>query len=430
MTIRKANKATSETDPDRLARMARSRDSWVRLKVASNPATTESTLRRLAADPDQGVRGAVAKHARTPPDVLRTLGLETGHTVHDGVAGNPNTPPETLIHLIDTQMPCGSAMGNLLGNEAATVEVLTHYGVERVRWSEQMREGAARSAEAGFSHGQFALAQLGVSAHDRNTLPARLPSSVLTALAVHEEDAVRAAVPGHPNCPPAALEALSADSSPRVRRAVARSPHAPAGVLAALAADAHSDIREAVAQSPSTPPATLAQLATDADTSVREAAWSNPATPEDAQRQALTTLIGEADFLRRHPQEVAQDPSIASDPSFDSAVEQLFWRSHQTHYYAELVGLTPQHPVGRYRLDFALPAQKIGLEIDGLAYHGGQKEFVADRQRQRDLELEGWRILRFAAQEVMVNADDCVRQAATWVRRQAAPTDPHPAPQV
>jgi len=83
-----------------------------------------------------------------------------------------------------------------------------------------------------------------------------------------------------------------------------------------------------------------------------------------------------------------------------------------------LRGIVAQRPVTAnghsYRLDFALPDAERAIEIDGLAYHNGQESFIRDRNRQRDLEMEGWRVLRFAAKEVMQDAKACVRQAAKW----------------
>jgi very-short-patch-repair endonuclease len=65
-----------------------------------------------------------------------------------------------------------------------------------------------------------------------------------------------------------------------------------------------------------------------------------------------------------------------------------------------------------YRLDFAIPDKRFGIEVDGLAYHNGQESFIKDRKRQRQLEHDGWRIIRFAAKEVMEDAHGCIVEAA------------------
>jgi hypothetical protein len=73
---------------------------------------------------------------------------------------------------------------------------------------------------------------------------------------------------------------------------------------------------------------------------------------------------------------------------------------------------SPQFVVGPYRIDFAFPKVRLAVEIDGIEFHGNQNAFVADRKRTRYLESQGWRVMRFAAKEVL-NEDlcnDCVNE--------------------
>lgn len=97
---------------------------------------------------------------------------------------------------------------------------------------------------------------------------------------------------------------------------------------------------------------------------------------------------------------------------FDSQVEVDFWTAYRALRPWPLRGLLPNQSCGAYRIDFAINRRKFGIEIDGLAYHNGQESFMRDRRRQRDLEMDGWRIVRFAAKEVMNDATGCVREAA------------------
>ena len=46
-----------------------------------------------------------------------------------------------------------------------------------------------------------------------------------------------------------------------------------------------------------------------------------------------------------------------------------------------------------YRLDFAWPALRVGIEADGYASHGGRRAFSHDRQRLADLVGHDWRII-------------------------------------
>lgn len=113
----------------------------------------------------------------------------------------------------------------------------------------------------------------------------------------------------------------------------------------------------------------------------------------------------------------SSSPATPPTVAFDSPVEQQFWDAYQRATFTALRGLVPQHEVPPYRLDFAIPHKQFGIEVDGLAYHNGQASFVADRKRQRALETAGWRIVRFAAKEVMQDAASCVRQAAALAAR-------------
>jgi very-short-patch-repair endonuclease len=50
-------------------------------------------------------------------------------------------------------------------------------------------------------------------------------------------------------------------------------------------------------------------------------------------------------------------------------------------------------PGGRFRLDFAWPDQRIGLECDGWEHHGRQSAFAPDRARLAEFAAAQWRIL-------------------------------------
>ena len=76
----------------------------------------------------------------------------------------------------------------------------------------------------------------------------------------------------------------------------------------------------------------------------------------------------------------------------------------------------------RYVLDFAvlqLPAGEfVGVEVDGFEYHDRTPEQAEhDRARDRALVASGWIVLRFAAREVMRDADGCVTEVLRFLRR-------------
>ncbi len=85
--------------------------------------------------------------------------------------------------------------------------------------------------------------------------------------------------------------------------------------------------------------------------------------------------------------------------------EDLFFLCHRRfgdQCVAEYRGAVPGR---RFRIDIAFPAEHLAIEFDGWAYHGRFKEdFQRDRERQNLLTLNGWRILRFTAQDYHRNA--------------------------
>lgn len=58
------------------------------------------------------------------------------------------------------------------------------------------------------------------------------------------------------------------------------------------------------------------------------------------------------------------------------------------------------------RVDFAWPAARLIVEIDGFAWHSSQEALSRDRGRQNKLELAGWTVLRYSANDVR---DDSTR---------------------
>ena len=61
-----------------------------------------------------------------------------------------------------------------------------------------------------------------------------------------------------------------------------------------------------------------------------------------------------------------------------------------------------QHPIGPYFADFACLSRKLVIEIDG-DHHAFQLE--RDARRTAAMEREGWRVVRFWANEVVQNPE-------------------------
>lgn len=103
----------------------------------------------------------------------------------------------------------------------------------------------------------------------------------------------------------------------------------------------------------------------------------------------------------------------------ESPIEERFWSAYLALKPAALAGMKSQVRAlnGRYRLDFGIPGKKVGIELDGYAWHSSPEAFTRDRARQRDLEAAGWRIIRFSGSEITTDVEACVRQAAALVER-------------
>jgi very-short-patch-repair endonuclease len=61
-----------------------------------------------------------------------------------------------------------------------------------------------------------------------------------------------------------------------------------------------------------------------------------------------------------------------------------------------------EHPIGNFILDFVCLERKLAIEIDG-GQHAVQSEY--DSSRSRWLQLQGFKVLRFWNNEVLVNTE-------------------------
>jgi len=59
-------------------------------------------------------------------------------------------------------------------------------------------------------------------------------------------------------------------------------------------------------------------------------------------------------------------------------------------------------PIGNFVVDFACPAARLIIEVDG-SHHGAGEALVRDRKRTEWLELQGYRVLRFWNNDVNQN---------------------------
>lgn len=59
------------------------------------------------------------------------------------------------------------------------------------------------------------------------------------------------------------------------------------------------------------------------------------------------------------------------------------------------------HPERRWRFDFAFPAEKLAVEVEGIGRHQTIGGFKKDAEKYNAAALKGWRVLRYTTDMVM-----------------------------
>ncbi|HEU0184885.1 MAG TPA: DUF559 domain-containing protein [Blastocatellia bacterium] len=67
-----------------------------------------------------------------------------------------------------------------------------------------------------------------------------------------------------------------------------------------------------------------------------------------------------------------------------------------------------EHPIGRYRADFAFLEHSLIVEVDGYEFHHTKNQREHDAQRDRIFMLLGWRVIRFTGSEIHRDIERCV----------------------
>lgn len=223
-----------------LSRLARSAEDSVRRTVATNPHTPVIVLEQLARDPEPSVRAMVARNPLSPAIALVALSHDKDSQVRAQTAGNPNLPRSTLESLLtDAEVNIRTIA---LNNPATPVDFASEAETEVVPTT-------------------------------RHARPDR-----------------------------AALEEMAANNRAEVRMEVAFSPTADADLLALLGGERRSaQVRRAVAANPNTPATVLSSLADDKDDQVRQAVAFNGATPETLLAELASRSVDLAILVAMNP---------------------------------------------------------------------------------------------------------------------------------
>lgn len=65
------------------------------------------------------------------------------------------------------------------------------------------------------------------------------------------------------------------------------------------------------------------------------------------------------------------------------------------------------HPTRKWRFDFAIPASKIAIEVEGGLWLGGRHNrpasMILDFEKYNEAAMCGWRLLKYTPQQLAVN---------------------------
>lgn len=73
-----------------------------------------------------------------------------------------------------------------------------------------------------------------------------------------------------------------------------------------------------------------------------------------------------------------------------------------------MIELKRQYHIGKYWVDFAHLETKTVIELDGHQYHSSKRDRNKDYSRHREIEDQGWTIIRFTGSEIFVSVASCV----------------------
>ena len=169
-------------------------------------------------------------------------------------------------------------------------------------------------------------------------------------------------------------------------------------------------------------PRTLVDLAAALDEEsiealVEDAFYRGLTTPMAVQR-CLEALGGKG---RAGSGRLRKILSVREDaPALESRLELRVWRLLRRAGLRPVRQYSVRYGDMTYRLDFAWPALKVGIEADGYASHAGTRRFVRDRSRVADLAEQGWRIVPVTWQAVTEDPARFLRQVRGALLRAAA----------
>lgn len=85
--------------------------------------------------------------------------------------------------------------------------------------------------------------------------------------------------------------------------------------------------------------------------------------------------------------------------------------------YAEhiLKYVQPQINILNYRVDFLIKKFNLIIELDGHEYHKSKLQRTNDAQRERNLKLAGYEVIRFTGTEIHNDIEDCINYVLKYI---------------
>lgn len=75
-----------------------------------------------------------------------------------------------------------------------------------------------------------------------------------------------------------------------------------------------------------------------------------------------------------------------------------------------------------YEVDFCFPAERVVVEVDGWTFHGADStRWNRDKERDLDLEAEGWHIIHLTWQMIVREPERAVRRLRAALEKRGAP---------
>ena len=89
----------------------------------------------------------------------------------------------------------------------------------------------------------------------------------------------------------------------------------------------------------------------------------------------------------------------------ESPIERIMYDAllRRGHY------IETQYPIGKYRIDIALPQYKLAIETDGHQFHSSIEQKAKDKRKDNYLRKNGWKVIRIPGWMVFKSLPRAIR---------------------